>query len=704
MSEVDSPLKIVPYRSGDLWGFANPDGSILIEPKYESAYLMDDGFGRIVLDNLTGLVDPDGKILVEPKYDFIGQYQYNRASMSIGNGLQGFLDENGLEVIPPAYDQVFDFQSERAIVVKDKKALLIRPDGSEVKSLPNFIPHFQEPYMDMSQNQFSYDKQYILIQDDKKYQVGLMDTSGKVLINTIYNQLSPPVNNVLVGNKGELYVLLRTDGTTITPMNYQYIYRIAERKFIAQKDDAYGVIDEQGNTIIPFMYSSLEAARDGYLVASNDSGVGMIDSTGKMVIPFIHTGLFSDLDFIISFNEDGKSGLLDIQNQQILPSEYDVITILNENRFLVSKDGKKGIVDKAGKEIVPLVYDGNEILMDGEDGYWSRNYKKTVVMLNQRHSGTLFSADGKKISEQKWMYCGYPDRFGLTVATDINGRENFIGPDGRIYSKDSEVRKVTVNSAQALFDAIGNDTEIILEQGEYDLTKIQGGSEYAKVNTFDDQTSIIIANVKNLILNGKSAEGTHLFTSSPYVPVIRIENSNNIELRGIRIGHDVEKGMCEGAVIQTEGVVYMQIINCDLYGSGTRGLESKYSSHIVMENSIIRECTYGILTLDNTFDCGFYSCQMYDNQHYDMVELLNAAQIVFEKSAFRNNHSDKAYGPFSFFKTSSEFDRFTLRDCTFENCSADYFLNFRAALEQEPDYTQGFIPAKSTFQFEVEGD
>ena len=73
---------IFAYRQGEKWGFADGNGEIKVECKYEMVTEFNDkGFAGIKENGVWGIINTDGQIIVEPKYkidsvnpDFIGEY------------------------------------------------------------------------------------------------------------------------------------------------------------------------------------------------------------------------------------------------------------------------------------------------------------------------------------------------------------------------------------------------------------------------------------------------------------------------------------------------------------------------------------------------------------------------------------------------------------------------------------------------------
>lgn len=682
-------LKIVPYRNGDLWGFSDAKGNMLVEPKYSNAYLLDDGFGRIYQGESTGLVSPDGKVLAEPEYMYISMFKNGLAAFRNNNDtLSGYLNEQGQVAIPAQFEEANDFEDGYAIVKKGGQYQLIQPDGAVIKTIGKWMP-LPGGDMFLSNPGFEADKGYIQVQDigNESYSMGLIDTKGNTVLEPAYQFLSLPVEGIMVAQKGEKYGLIRTDGSTVVEMKYDLIYQIgAGRYLVQQTESSYAVMDQTGKMVIPAEYSSISAGPADTYIAYKGESVGLLDNTGKVLVPFEYNYLLSSRNYLIASKGEGKTGIISTTNQVLLPLEYDHVEVVAPGRFQVDKNGKRGLLDDKGKTLLPIEFD---MPTHGEGGEYIEAMERpyTAILFQKGGKGHLYNLNGKKISEKQWTFCGVPDAFGLTYATDINGRESYIGPDGAIYSKDAPLKKVTVNNAQALFDAIGNDVEITLEDGKYDLSTVNGGSEFADIFDFSEyqmeDRTIRIKDVKNLHFVAKNKGKVEWVIPYAFIPVFKIEGGFNISFSGITMGHDVQKGLCEGAVMTVLNANYLHIENCDLYGSGTMGIEAEGVSFLTMQRSVIRECTYGILSLMSSNSFVFDDCTFKDNTGDNMVKLQFAYGLKFNNSQFINNQTPKEYGPYEFFRFQDDNQTVSLNNCTFTNCTSDYFATYAEAIEEK---------------------
>ena len=64
----DADMSLIPYRKGDLWGYADPYKSIVIEPVYNEADLFYEGLAVVKKAGKYGYVNKDGKVVIPIKY------------------------------------------------------------------------------------------------------------------------------------------------------------------------------------------------------------------------------------------------------------------------------------------------------------------------------------------------------------------------------------------------------------------------------------------------------------------------------------------------------------------------------------------------------------------------------------------------------------------------------------------------------------
>jgi hypothetical protein len=63
--------KLIPYRIGNLWGFSDQKGNIVIATRYQEVFPFYSGVAVVRQDNHASFLDPAGNLKIPFKYDYI---------------------------------------------------------------------------------------------------------------------------------------------------------------------------------------------------------------------------------------------------------------------------------------------------------------------------------------------------------------------------------------------------------------------------------------------------------------------------------------------------------------------------------------------------------------------------------------------------------------------------------------------------------
>ncbi|WP_297862567.1 right-handed parallel beta-helix repeat-containing protein [uncultured Acidaminococcus sp.] len=168
---------------------------------------------------------------------------------------------------------------------------------------------------------------------------------------------------------------------------------------------------------------------------------------------------------------------------------------------------------------------------------------------------------------------------------------------------------VLVNNVEEMMEALGDHREIILAPGRYNLSHWLKGpfadqvihrfpwnplSPSGLYLTYDE---LALAGFRDLTIRGQdTGEITaEIVTEDSYTPVLHFRNCENLRLAHLRIGHFLKKGYCSGAVLNLDNAKNVSMEHLDLYGCGTYGYEARNSENIILSDSVIRNCTYGLV-------------------------------------------------------------------------------------------------------------
>jgi len=102
--------QVIPFYSAnnDKYGYKNEKGKVIVEPKYDLAYNLDEGMAAFRLNEKYGFIDESGKEVVPAKYDNTWKFIDGYAAVKLGDKY-GFIDKTGKEVIPPIYESANNY-------------------------------------------------------------------------------------------------------------------------------------------------------------------------------------------------------------------------------------------------------------------------------------------------------------------------------------------------------------------------------------------------------------------------------------------------------------------------------------------------------------------------------------------------------------------------------------------------------------------
>lgn len=260
--------------------------------------------------------------------------------------------------------------------------------------------------------------------------------------------------------------------------------------------------------------------------------------------------------------------------------------------------------------------DGMEVTL--KDNVFARNrvenavfdlYRSGMVMdgcrFENNHIRSWFSGAGVTIL----------DGVGKTWTEEMLERE--YNPEVK-QQPAGEQTVVTVSNVDELLSAIAPDTEIILRDGDYDLsTAADYGSGYSDWYYWQEEFDgpvLVIDGVNNLTIRSESGIMRNCTISAVprYANIFNFRKCSNITLSGFTAGHTVEPGECMGGVLDFEGCDTVLVETCGLFGCGILGVQARLSGDITVKNCDIYECSYGGIQMADVVGVSIESCTFRD--------------------------------------------------------------------------------------------
>lgn len=281
----DADVSLVPYRQGNLWGYAGPDKKIVIPPAYEEAALFSEGYAAVKKGGKYGYINKAGKVVIPFRFFVAKAFRVGYSDKVVKIVTADDIGDNQKTIL-------FAPASLRA----DGYEICIDTKGEAMKGCPA-IPENSASDMNKSQIKVT----------EKNY--------NTVKQNDIFDKIVDDYK------------------MTSTEDNF----------YIAMKGATYGVFNNKFEVIVPFEYSMIkkwEINNAVYLEVQKNDSMGLLNGNGSASIAVENSALtvVKALDgkyyFIVSKN--GKAGIKDAANNDILPSNYADITYEPAGGFILS--------------------------------------------------------------------------------------------------------------------------------------------------------------------------------------------------------------------------------------------------------------------------------------------------------------------------------------------------------------------------------
>ena len=241
---------------------------------------------------------------------------------------------------------------------------------------------------------------------------------------------------------------------------------------------------------------------------------------------------------------------------------------------------------------------------------------------------------------------------------------------------------------QELAEAIQNRTKIILKEGTYNFSDLNCDSiknpNIDWIRDYDGLVEYTVRNVQNLCIEAEEGAKVELSTENSYARALGFEECQEITLRGLTCGHEVEPGYCTGSVLYFNHCSHIAIDNCNLYGSGTYGIEAYNIFGLTIDDTDIYECTYGLVWFSAVEMAAFTNCDFMTSEQYSMFSFIGCYSIVLDDCKIIGNETKSEGTPFI---TCQDSLSVSFENCLFRGNEYQVFLE------------EGYNPPTNTIVF-----
>ncbi len=123
--EVDyTGLAIIPYRQGDLWGYMNQNGTILVQPQFLEAYpFTDSNLARVQLSDKTyTYINKEGQLATTNTYTDASDFYNGYADVSTGIKQYGLINATFETIVALENDYVGSVNQNNVLIINDMQS------------------------------------------------------------------------------------------------------------------------------------------------------------------------------------------------------------------------------------------------------------------------------------------------------------------------------------------------------------------------------------------------------------------------------------------------------------------------------------------------------------------------------------------------------------------------------------------------------
>jgi len=321
-------LSLIPYRSGDRWGFADADKNILISPAYEEVDWFSEGYAAVKKSGKWGYINKAGKLVIPLKFTVAKPFR---------KGFMPLADDAGGDSV------LFAGASLQA----DGYEICINTKGQRMPQCPAI------PENDVEENAGPVKQ----VEKEKNY--SLPNSEG--LFDKIVDDYSLQGNNetYYIAIKNGMYGVINSKFDEIIP------FELSKIQLNKNLDQPYLEVTQNGTVGLysPLGKPLLEPVYHGLLPIQTSTGrqYVIVQKDGKYFVKDLGNQDFIALGFKdIFYDERGGFVVTDennlkgfyFMNGENIPAKYVDIRLMPGGDYLAVKtfNGKMGYVDAHGNE------------------------------------------------------------------------------------------------------------------------------------------------------------------------------------------------------------------------------------------------------------------------------------------------------------------------------------------------------------------
>lgn len=208
---------------------------------------------------------------------------------------------------------------------------------------------------------------------------------------------------------------------------------------------------------------------------------------------------------------------------------------------------------------------------------------------------------------------------------------------------DTKIVDVTVGTAQEFVNAIGSNKRILLKPGVYnlsDIEQINNADNSVTWKTVYDGKELNIQDIHDLTIEGMDSGKVEIKVAPRFANIMNFTNVSNVTIKNIIAGHTPAPYECNAGVLKFNNSNDISIINSELYGCGSIGLDLNNVKRLEASNCKIDHCSLRAIQIYNSEAIKFTESKLVNHEAYSNIIMINGSKdITFEKCEMADNNN-----------------------------------------------------------------
>jgi hypothetical protein len=340
----------------NLWGFANENGVLLIENKYNYASDFKNGYALVRLprtgENDYRLIDKQEQIYYtgkEAQLFYLGVTRYRTCEDTARN--EGEPETELYYGVPPARYDSYTVAEYGYIRVKNGKCKgVLSPEGKEA------VQAYQDTvYQASADTFFLYKRNNGLVGYSDKYCNTTMYLTDK------FEDVQPLQEGYSKFKKEGLYGFIDMYGNVHIAPKYTACTEFHDGMAAVMLKGKWAFIDKRENITVQPYYKEVKPFRNGFAPVKNTANKWLfLNKVGKPVNTTLYDNFWKTRNEKYIVLKGKRWGITYPDGKEILSPKYEYLEEINESLIKVKKDGKYGVMDY--QENIVLYYQYDDVM------------------------------------------------------------------------------------------------------------------------------------------------------------------------------------------------------------------------------------------------------------------------------------------------------------------------------------------------------